>query len=120
MTESRKSRETGARKSDPQASMADAISEFQRMGLTSLNWMGSEWMERMGDMSSELLEFMAARVREDVKFQHKILNCKDPSELQHAQAEFIQTAIDQYTAETGKIVEMSADLWKPPASDSKS
>lgn len=120
MTESRKSRATGTRKSDPQATMAEAMSEFQRMGLASLNWMGTGWLEKMSDMSSEWLEFMAARVREDAKFQHKILHCKDTSEMQHVQAEFIQTAIDQYTAETGKIVEMNADLWKPPVPGSES
>ena len=30
-------------------------------------------------------------------------------ELQHIQAEFVQTAIDQYQAETGKLVEMSSN-----------
>ena len=40
--------------------------------------------------------------------QNMILNCRDASELQRIQAEFIQKAIRQYQAETGKLMEISS------------
>ena len=46
-----------------------------------------------------------------MKTQHEILHCDDPTKLQHIQAEFVQKAIEQYTAETGKLVEMSQKLF---------
>ncbi|MFC3117953.1 phasin family protein [Jhaorihella thermophila] len=63
---------------------------------------GAEWAGAAGRMSGEFLQFMADRVKEDVRFQHSCLQCKSPQELQKLQAEFIQKAIDQYVAETGK------------------
>lgn len=101
---------TTKREKDAQPTMAEAIGRMQGLGLSSLAWLGAAWAEKMGEMSSEVLQFMADRIKEDVKFQHACLHCKDPAQLQKLQGEFIQKAIDQYTAETGKLAEMSASL----------
>ena len=89
------------------ATIADAIAQMQRFGLQSMNWMGAGWVERMSDLNSEALAFLSERVKQDVELQHRLLHCKTIEEMQHVQAEFLQTAIDQYTEETGKMIDMA-------------
>ncbi len=98
---------TGADKSDPASAMMATFVEFQKAGLGPLQWLGTAWLENMGDLGGELSQFMAERIREDVKTQHEILHCRDAAKLQEIQSRFIQKAIEQYTAETGKLVELS-------------
>jgi len=85
---------------------SDAIAQFQEAGFGNMMGMGTAWIEAFSDMSAEVVGFVADRIKEDVKTQHEILHCKDPSELQHIQSQFMQKAMDQYKAETGKLVEM--------------
>ncbi|WP_425043791.1 phasin family protein [Primorskyibacter sp. S87] len=91
---------------DAAQAISEAMAQFQKLGMSSMNRMGAEWMEQMSDMGSEVLSFVADRVRKDVELQHKIMHCTDPAELHRIQAEFWQEAIEQYSAETGKLVEM--------------
>ncbi|MFQ6548459.1 phasin family protein [Aestuariibius sp. 2305UL40-4] len=92
----------------------DAVT-LRTMGFGAMAGVGTTWVEVLSDMGSEVLSFVADRIKEDVKTQHEILHCKDVGELQRIQAEFIQTAMDQYATETGKLVEMSQKLLRAPA-----
>lgn len=94
-------------------SVADTMETLQKMGLSSMTWMGTDWMERMSDLGSEMLQFLAERVQKDVDLQHKLLHCRDMHELHKIQAEFMQTAIDRYTEETGKLIEMGTKAMTP-------
>lgn len=86
----------------------NALAELQQAGFGNLMVMGTAWMEAVGGMGAEVSSFVANRIQEDVKTQQKMLQCKDMSELQQIQAEFFQKAVDQYQAETGKLVELGA------------
>ncbi|WP_296431655.1 phasin family protein [Yoonia sp.] len=79
-------------------------------GLGSLRWMGTAWFEAVADMNSEVVSFVADRIKEDVKTQHALLHCSDAEELQKAQFDFIEKAFEQYTAETGKLIKMGMDM----------
>jgi hypothetical protein len=61
-------------------------------------------------MSAEVAQFVTERIKEDVKTQHEMLQCKKIGELQHIQVQFMQKAMDQYHAETGKLVEMGTNF----------
>jgi len=80
------------------------------------NWMGTAWLENVAELSSEMIDFLASRIREDVRTQHQLLHCKTLPEIQHVQAEFMQRAFDQYSAESGKLVERSSAMF---SSDSR-
>ncbi|WP_347309860.1 phasin family protein [Defluviimonas sp. SAOS-178_SWC] len=67
-------------------------------------------LEGAGDLGNEVIQFVADRIAEDVKIQHEIMECRNPADLVRIQQRFLQTAFDQYTAETGKLVKMSNDL----------
>lgn len=66
--------------------------------------MGIALMEAVGDMNAEFIGFVADRIKEDVKTQHQMFHCKTAADLQHVQAQFIQTAMEQYQVETCKLV----------------
>lgn len=86
--------------------MADLMAQYQKMGVNAMSLMGGDWMERMSDMGAEMLQFYTQRVQEDVDLYHKLLHCKSLGEMQELQGEFLQRAINRYTEETGKIIEM--------------
>ncbi|MEO0914420.1 MAG: phasin family protein [Pseudomonadota bacterium] len=109
-------------KTKPTAPAEQAVEAFQKLGFGPMNPMGTAWIETMGEMGSELVSFVADRVKEDVKTQQEVLHCKDIAELQRIQTEFFQKAFEQYTAETGKIVEIGSHLLaglQKPSSDGK-
>lgn len=99
---------------DPVSQMTALMAEWQKLGLGSLSWMGSGWIERMNDMGAEWLSFVAERVQEDVRFQHQILHARSPEQVQHLQAEFLQKALDDYAAETGRILQRGSKLFDAP------
>lgn len=90
------------------------LAALQASGFGAMAGYGVTWAEALGELGSEVLSFVADRVRQDVEAQRRILGCKDVQELQEVQAEFIHDAIEQYTAETGKIVELSRKLVPTP------
>jgi hypothetical protein len=98
-------------KTSATAEPVNAMAQLQEAGFGNMMGMGTAWIEAFSDMSAEVVGFVADRIKEDVKTQHEILNCKDPSDLQHIQSQFMQKAMDQYKAETGKLVEMSTKVF---------
>lgn len=93
--------------------VTDTMAQLQKVGLDTMTWMGTDWMERMTDLGNEFLQFLAERIQKDVELQHRLLHCKDVAELHKTQAEFMQTAIDRYTEETGRLIEMSTKAFMP-------
>lgn len=88
-----------------------AKTQLQNAGLGPLNWLGTVWFEAMLDINSEVIDFIADRIKEDVKTQHELLHCKEPVDLQRAQMAFLERAYVQYTTETGKLLKMSTELF---------
>lgn len=74
------------------------------------NWMNTAWIETMTQVSTALATFVAARFKEDLDLQQALLRCKSLAEAQHVQAAFIQKAIDQYQAETGKLIAITGKM----------
>lgn len=70
-------------------------------------WLGNAWVESLGELNAEIAHFVAERIEEDVRTQHEILNCRDATKLQEIHARFVRRALEQYSAETGRLVEMS-------------
>ena len=103
--------DTASKSAEFDTAITNAMTELQSAGFGSMTWLGTAWIETMGEMSSEVLQFIAARIKEDVKTQQAILHCKNADEMRTIQSEFVQTAIDQYTAETGKLVKIGNEMF---------
>jgi hypothetical protein len=113
------SAKTNANDSAPPTQRMNDAAALQVYGFNTVNSMGLAWVEALSSMGSEVLSFVADRIKEDVKTQHQILHCKDIGDLRRIQADFINTAIEQYSSETGKLVEMGRDLIPTPEAAKK-
>ncbi|MCT8328863.1 phasin family protein [Albidovulum sediminis] len=97
-------------KADKQTSgQAGAGGQSPMAGFTALpaGWFSTEAIEKLGDMGAEYMDFLAERIREDVRTQHAILHCKDPADLRKVQEDFLKTAADQYAAQAGRMTELT-------------
>lgn len=66
--------------------------------------MSAAWTEMINDMRAEVSSFVVDRIREDVKTQQDIMNCKTIADVQRVQGEFMEKAMKQYQAETHKLL----------------
>lgn len=80
-----------------------AYAKMQKSGFTPMAWLAPQTLEKCGEMGSEVAHFVAGRIKEDANLQHQLLHCRDIAKLHQIQVEFVQTAINQYVAETGKL-----------------
>ncbi len=96
---------------NPMASMLEAMqfAEFPKMPD-----LGASWLEHMADYGQEVMTFMAKRVAEDVQTQHSLLHAKGVAELQHIQAQFFQRAMDDYAAETARLMGLGKSMTLTP------
>ncbi|MBW4706286.1 phasin family protein [Roseobacter sp. YSTF-M11] len=95
----------------------NAFSQLQKAGMGNMLGASAAWVEALGDMGAEFASFLAERIKEDVQTQHEMMHCKNVTEFQHIQAQFVQKAMDQYQAETGKLVEMGTKAFQKAAED---
>lgn len=74
-------------------------------------------LEGMAALQREILEFGNARLQQDLEMQGELAKCGDLQEMWKKQAEFAQKAMQHYSAETAKLVDLSAkisrDCWGP-------
>lgn len=102
---------TTKKKTDETVSPAVSIfNAMQDAGMNSFPAFGMSWIEAMTNMSAEMAKFMADRVQQDVKTRQDILQTKGITDVQRIQAEFFQKAMDDYSAEMTKLVEMGKGL----------
>jgi len=99
---------------DATAAMSEAMAQFQKMGFDTMSAMSGGWMQKMNELNTEILHFIAERMQKDLEFQQRLMQCRDPKELHALQTEFIQTMIDRYTEETGKLIDMTTKAMSPP------
>lgn len=92
---------------NPIASMLEAM---QSAKFPNMPDFGASWFENVADYGQEVLSFMAARVEQDVQTQHALLHAKGVEEVQHIQAQFFQRAMDDYAAETARLMELGKTM----------
>lgn len=76
-----------------------------------------QWIEFM----TESGRFIVRRLEEDLKAQQAFLGCKTPAEVMQVQTGYYKKAVEQYSAEAGRIFEiMSSGVTSGPYVSSKS
>ena len=100
-----KSQQTGM--ANPFAAFMEA--QAQAMGrMTAFNTAMTEAMSRYGQ---EFMGFVQARLAEDAKTQQELMACRDIHELAEIQRRFLERTMQQYTDETGKLVDMGREVF---------
>ncbi len=106
---SKKSTTAAAGSSDAGTGMPDWMAPWRQMqqaAFDPLRWVNTAWLESALEANEELKEFLSRRIKEDIRTQHEILNCKNPAALQEIQTRFIRKALEDYAAETGVMIKM--------------
>ncbi|WP_176473845.1 phasin family protein [Actibacterium ureilyticum] len=83
---------------------------MQAENVERLNLLGTAFVENIGKMNTEVLRFLGERLQEDLKTQHALMQCHDVARMSEIQSAFLKTAFEQYTAETGKMVQMGMQI----------
>ena len=68
-----------------------------------------EAVESWQEIATEWGRFVIDRLHKDVETQRAMLECRSPSELMKVQTEFYQTAIQQYSEETMRLMQMMSE-----------
>lgn len=83
---------------------------MQAENMERFSLLGAAFAENVGKMNTEVLRFLGERLQEDLKTQRALMQCRDIAKMSEIQSEFLRKAFDQYTAETGKMVQMSMQI----------
>lgn len=78
-------------------------------GMDVLPWSGARWAEAIADIGAEWLQFTANRVSRDVQTLHELQRATSIQEIQAIQSKFLQRAIDDYQAESGRMTQLVSD-----------
>lgn len=100
-----------AKKEEVKNPFMDMLGSFDAQnapGLDAFTKMGEAMVDYFGQSGSEFVEFVSKRLAADVQVQKELLNCRNPSDLAGIQTDYLRTAMEQYTSETGKVVEMNS------------
>jgi hypothetical protein len=74
------------------------------------------WM----DLMSEGARFMTERLHTDLETQKAFMACKTPTEFMEVQAEFLNTAMQQYAKEATRMIDMTMKASKDIGDDLQS
>ncbi len=69
------------------------------------------------ELTQQVFAFGAARLQENIRISQSLMSCRDPDEAIRSEGEFLQSAVEQYLDQSGKMLElmsrMSQDCWSP-------
>jgi hypothetical protein len=84
--------------------LSGMLEAMQAASTNMMPVMGPEWIANMNTLGTEMMEFMAHRVKQDLQTQQDLLQAKDIAEVQKIQAEFLKKTMDDYSAEMTKLM----------------
>ncbi|KCV80840.1 hypothetical protein ATO10_15010 [Actibacterium atlanticum] len=95
-------------KAKEKAKQADFGGVSSMEGLDMAGRLSNAIMDFIGKSGAEFVEFVNARLQEDAKVQQALLSCQNVEDLSRVQADFVRTALEQYTEETGRMIRLSS------------
>lgn len=67
-------------------------------------------LEGVGKLQQETSRFVIRRLEDDLERQRQILEAESPEQAWQAYADFARQAVEDYTAEAGKLSEIAAEM----------
>lgn len=105
---------TTEKTTDLAPSMVKLMKSMQETGFHAPSISGTDWMDAMVEMGNEIVSFTAARIKEDVDTQQKLLQAKEITDVQKIQTAFFQKAMDDYATEYAKLLEIGKTVLEKP------
>jgi hypothetical protein len=57
------------------------------------------------------VDFVSTRIRQDMETQQELLRCRNFDELREVQTRFLKTAMDQYAAESTRLMQLGSEVF---------
>jgi hypothetical protein len=92
----------------------DGVTISQQQAMETMESAGQAMMQGVTKMQKEIVDFVSERIRHDMETQQALLRCKTFDEVRDVQTRFFQTAMDQYSAEAGRMMRIAAEAMQRP------
>ena len=80
------------------------MKSLQENGFGAVPEVGTDWFASIAAMGTEIMAFTAARIQQDLQMQQALLSAKGISEVQKIQMDFFQKAMEDYSTEINKLI----------------
>ncbi|MFV0359353.1 hypothetical protein [Tropicimonas sp.] len=87
--------------------MLATIGDFQKTANAMTGWTQPDYMVAVTRMNTEFADFVATRIRENLKTQTEAAQSRSAMELGEIQYRFFTTAVEQYFGEVGRQARLS-------------
>jgi hypothetical protein len=94
----------------PQDAVIDNVTALQQETVETVEHAGATLLEGVGRVQQEIAQFVSTRVREDLETQQQLLRCRSLDDLREVQFRFVKTAMDQYSAETARLMKLGSEI----------
>ena len=89
---------------------AAGMTEIQAASLNSLCAFNTTMADNTARLYREWTEFIGHRLREDMALRQRLLTCTSAEDMASVQAEFFRRAMEEYAAESRKMLQMTQDM----------
>ena len=90
--------------------LIDTMTTSQQEALETMESAGHALFEGLSLVQREIADFVAERIRQDMETQQEFLRCRTLDDVRQVQTHFFRTAMDQYTAEVSKLMNLSSEM----------
>lgn len=94
----------------PQDAVIDNVTALQQEAVETVEHAGAALFEGVGKVQKEVAQFVSTRIREDLETQQQFLGCRSLDDLREVQVRFVKTAMDQYAAETARLMKLGSEI----------
>lgn len=100
---------SNADRSENVSPVLDAVVAGQTVAVQAVESTSRAMLEGIEKVRQEVADFVSTRIRHDMETQQELLRCRNFDELREVQTRFIKTAMDQYTAESTRLMEIGSE-----------
>lgn len=109
-TESAKATAAKAEEAPSEVPFTASAAVAQDQTLHSIEVAGTAMFEGLSKAQKEISEFVSERIRQDFEAQSEFLRCRTIDDVREVQTKFFKTAMDQYSAEATRLMEIGAEM----------
>ena len=102
--------ESNADRSEEVSQVLNAVVAGQTVAVQAVESTSRAMLEGMEKVRQEVVDFVSTRIRHDMETQQELLRCRNFDELREVQTTFVKTAMDQYTAESKRLMELGSEV----------
>lgn len=88
----------------------DVVVNMQQEALETIESANVTMIDGLTRVQREIAGFVSERISHDLETQRKMMRCKTLAEVPGIQAQFFKTAMEQYAAETSRLLKIGGEL----------